>query len=149
MTLELPEQKREKPASVRKTLVVEDDRVACIALTKILESLGAAVKFEADTVTIHAAKIKAVGDYEMIRKMRGSICILGPLVARLKRASVSLPGGCVIGARPIDLHLKGLEQMGARFSLDGGYIDNLTVAHMKRLGADVIFAVDVRIGVMD
>ena len=74
---------------------------------QILTSLGAKVRFEGDTLTIQAQKIKGVGDYDLIRKMRGSICILGPLLGRLRRAKVSLPGGCVIGARPIDLHLKG------------------------------------------
>jgi UDP-N-acetylglucosamine 1-carboxyvinyltransferase len=61
-----------------------------------------------------AAKVKGVGDYELIRKMRGSICILGPLLGGNGRAMVSLPGGCVIGARPIDLHLKGLKSLGAK-----------------------------------
>ena len=61
---------------------------------------------------MQAAKIKGVGDYDLIRKMRGSVCILGPLLGRTGKATVSLPGGCVIGARPINLHLKGLE--GAR-----------------------------------
>src|SRR5207248_2698915 len=65
---------------------------------------------------------KGVGDYDLIRKMRGSICILGPLLGRLRRASVSLPGGCVIGPRPIDLHLKGLSQLGARIVIEGGYV---------------------------
>jgi UDP-N-acetylglucosamine 1-carboxyvinyltransferase len=71
-------------------------------------SLGAQVSIEGDTIRVEAAKIKEVGDYELVRKMRGSICILGPLLGRLRRACVSMPGGCVIGPRPIDLHLKGL-----------------------------------------
>jgi UDP-N-acetylglucosamine 1-carboxyvinyltransferase len=71
---------------------------------------------------VHAARIKGVGDYDLIRKMRGSICILGPLIGRLRRASVSLPGGCVIGPRPIDLHLKGLSRLGARIVIEGGYV---------------------------
>src|SRR5262245_35631543 len=89
---------------------------------QILASLGAEVKFENGTVQVRAAKIKGVGDYDLIRKMRGSICILGPLLARLHKAQVSLPGGCVIGSRPIDLHLKGLNALGARITIDGGYI---------------------------
>ncbi|HXT41533.1 MAG TPA: UDP-N-acetylglucosamine 1-carboxyvinyltransferase [Candidatus Angelobacter sp.] len=89
---------------------------------QILTSLGAKVKLSGDTLTVHAAKIKGVGDYDLIRKMRGSICILGPLIGRLRRASVSLPGGCVIGPRPIDLHLKGLSQLGARITIEGGYV---------------------------
>jgi len=91
-------------------------------MAQILASLGAKVKFDGDTVTLHAGKIRGVGDYDLIRKMRGSICILGPLVGRLRRASVSLPGGCVIGPRPIDLHLKGLSKPGARITIKGGYV---------------------------
>ena len=61
--------------------------------------------------------------YDIVRKMRASVLVLGPLLARVGEARVSLPGGCAIGTRPVDLHLKGLEQMGAVISLDGGYID--------------------------
>src|SRR6267378_1733483 len=89
---------------------------------QILTSLGAKVKFDGATLTVQAAKIRGVGDYDLIRKMRGSICILGPLLGRLHRASVSLPGGCVIGPRPIDLHLKGLGRLGARITIQGGYV---------------------------
>src|SRR6516165_4745134 len=60
--------------------------------------------------------------YDIVRKMRASVLVLGPLLARAGDARVSLPGGCSIGTRPIDLHLKGLEQLGATFELDGGYI---------------------------
>ena len=91
-------------------------------MLRILESLGAETSFVDGTVTISAAKLKGFGDYELIRKMRGSICILGPLLARLHEASVSLPGGCVIGTRPIDLHLKGLAALGAKISIAEGYI---------------------------
>jgi UDP-N-acetylglucosamine 1-carboxyvinyltransferase len=70
----------------------------------------------------------------LIRKMRGSICILGPLLARNGRAVVSMPGGCVIGARPIDLHLKGLQALGAKIVIDSGYVN----ASAKKLrGAEV------------
>lgn len=94
----------------------------------ILRSLGARVEFSGDTVTIEARDIQEFGDYELIRKMRASVCILGPLLARLRRARVSLPGGCVIGARPIDLHLKGLSLLGARFNIRGGYVLGSTPA---------------------
>jgi UDP-N-acetylglucosamine 1-carboxyvinyltransferase len=63
-----------------------------------------------------------MGDYDLIRKMRGSICIMGPLLGRLRKAMVSLPGGCVIGARPIDLHLKGFAALGTKITIDAGYI---------------------------
>ena len=89
---------------------------------KILASLGADVKWDGSTLTVQAAKIKGHGDYDLIRKMRGSICILGPLLGRLGKAQVSLPGGCVIGTRPIDLHLKGLRDLGTKITIDKGYV---------------------------
>jgi UDP-N-acetylglucosamine 1-carboxyvinyltransferase len=102
---------------------------------QILTSLGAEVKFEDGTVRVRAAKIKGVGDYDLIRKMRGSICILGPLLSRFHKAKVSLPGGCVIGSRPIDLHLKGLEALGARIQIENGYVN----ASTKRLQGNELF----------
>ena len=89
---------------------------------EILISLGAEVKFDGDTLTVRAAKITPVGDYDLIRKMRGSVCIMGPLLGRLRKATVSLPGGCVIGARPIDLHLKGFQALGAKIRIEAGYV---------------------------
>src|SRR6185295_12029087 len=101
---------------------------------KILASLGAKVTMENGTVTVRAAKLRPVGNYNLIRKMRGSICILGPLLGRQRHAQVSLPGGCVIGPRPIDLHLKGVRALGANVTIEGGYVN----ATAKRLiGADV------------
>src|SRR5437762_7981879 len=101
---------------------------------QILTSLGAKVKFDGAMLTVQAAKIRGVGDYDLIRKMRGSICILGPLLGRLHHASVSLPGGCVIGPRPIDLHLKGLQALGAQITIEHGYVK----AKAKQLvGGDV------------
>jgi UDP-N-acetylglucosamine 1-carboxyvinyltransferase len=97
---------------------------------QILASLGATARFEGDALRLQAAKIKGVGDYELIRKMRGSICILGPLLGRTGKALVSMPGGCVIGARPIDLHLKGLKSLGAKIRIESGYI-NATVRKLK------------------
>ncbi len=103
-------------------------------MAQILSSLGAKVTVKDDTVTVRAAKIKPFGDYDLIRKMRGSICILGPLLGRLRHARVSLPGGCVIGTRPIDLHLKGMEALGAKLTIENGYVDAAT----KRLvGSDI------------
>jgi UDP-N-acetylglucosamine 1-carboxyvinyltransferase len=75
--------------------------------------------------------------YDIVRKMRASFLVLGPLLARVGEARVSLPGGCGIGARPIDLHLKGLEQMGARILLEGGYIDARVDGRLK--GATIVF----------
>jgi UDP-N-acetylglucosamine 1-carboxyvinyltransferase len=74
------------------------------------------------TLSLGGAITNTEAPYDIVRKMRASFLVLGPLVARVGEARVSLPGGCSIGARPIDLHLKGLEQMGAQIVLDGGYI---------------------------
>ncbi|MEI6342795.1 MAG: UDP-N-acetylglucosamine 1-carboxyvinyltransferase [Verrucomicrobiota bacterium] len=97
---------------------LSDVRFMC----RILQSLGAVVTMEGGTLTVRAENITGTGDYDLIRKMRGSICILGPLVGRLRKASVSLPGGCVIGTRPIDLHLKGLSALGTEMRIEGGYV---------------------------
>ncbi len=102
---------------------------------QILTWLGAQVRFEGDTVRVQARKIKGAGDYDLIRKMRGSICVMGPLLGRLKKATVSLPGGCVIGARPINLHLKGFEALGAKVVIENGYVQ----ARAKRLVGSAIF----------
>lgn len=75
--------------------------------------------------------------YDLVRKMRASILVLGPLLAREGRARVSLPGGCAIGARPVDLHLKALEQMGATIAIDGGYVDARVDGRLK--GAHLVF----------
>lgn len=79
----------------------------------ILSELGCEVERASGTVKIRAAAIKTEAPYEIVRKMRASVCILGPLLGREKEATVSLPGGCVIGDRPIDLHLRGFEALGA------------------------------------
>ncbi len=75
--------------------------------------------------------------YDIVRKMRASILVLGPLLARCREAVVSLPGGCAIGARPVDLHLKGLEQMGATIRLEGGYVHASVPQGLR--GADIVF----------
>ena len=91
-------------------------------MARILKSLGAVVEMNRGTIRVRAKKIEGFGDYDWIRKMRGSICILGPLMGRLNEAKVSMPGGCVIGARPIDLHLKGMRDLGAKVRVEAGYI---------------------------
>jgi UDP-N-acetylglucosamine 1-carboxyvinyltransferase len=102
---------------------------------QILKWLGADVDFAKGSIRVQARKIKGVGDYDLVRKMRGSICIMGPLLGRLHKASVSLPGGCVIGARPINLHLKGFEALGAKVTVEGGYVH----ANAKRLVGSAMF----------
>jgi UDP-N-acetylglucosamine 1-carboxyvinyltransferase len=108
-----------EPCVIRRVPELSDTRF----MARILESLGAETRFERGTLTIRARKIRGYADYELVRKMRGSICIMGPLLGRLKQARVSLPGGCIIGARPINLHLKGFAALGAKVVIEGGYID--------------------------
>jgi UDP-N-acetylglucosamine 1-carboxyvinyltransferase len=104
-------------------------------MAQILASLGAQVKFADGTLTVRAKKIRGYADYELVRKMRGSICIAGPLLARLGQVRISLPGGCIIGARPINLHLKGFAALGAKIKIEGGYVD----ATAKKLAGATMF----------
>lgn len=90
----------------------------------LLIHLGAQCEADGHTIKVDASGLNNhEAPYELVRKMRASILVLGPLVARLKKARVSLPGGCAIGARPINLHLKGLEQLGAKIDLSHGYVE--------------------------
>lgn len=90
---------------------------------QILESLGAKTGRENGAVWVDASSIDSVkADYELVRKMRASVLVLGPLLSRFKEAEVSLPGGCAIGSRPVDIHLSGMEKLGAAIKLEGGYI---------------------------
>ena len=94
---------------------------------KILEN---EIQLSHKTMSSHEAP------YELVRTMRASALVLGPLLARFGRAKVSLPGGCAIGNRPLDQHLKGLEKLGAKIEINHGYID----AHANKLvGNEVIF----------
>jgi UDP-N-acetylglucosamine 1-carboxyvinyltransferase len=104
-------------------------------MTQILTWLGAEVQMQKGSVRVQARKVKGAGDYDLVRKMRGSICIMGPLLGRLHKATVSLPGGCVIGARPINLHLKGFEALGAKVVIESGYVE----ATAKRLKGAPVF----------
>jgi len=103
-------------------------------MAEILSLLGAEVKFADGTLRVQAKKVKGYADYEVVRKMRGSICIMGPLLGRLRQATVSLPGGCVIGARPINLHLKGFAALGAKITIESGYVQAKT---KRLLGAEM------------
>ena len=93
-------------------------------IIKLLRHLGADVREEGGgTVAVSASSLGAAdAPYELVKTMRASILVLGPLVARCGEAIVSLPGGCAIGARPVNLHLDGLERMGASVAIDHGYI---------------------------
>ena len=105
-------------------------------MAEVLERLGAKVSFGDGTVTIDASgELKEETPYDLVTRMRASIQVLGPLLARLGRARVAMPGGDAIGSRPIDLHLQGLERMGAKFTSQHGYVEG--VAHRLR-AADVL-----------
>jgi len=98
-------------------------RLADIAtMSALIAQHGVAVEPDGRTLSIGGPIANTEAPYEIVRKMRASILVLGPLLARVREARVSLPGGCAIGTRPVDLHLKGLEQMGAEIRLEGGYV---------------------------
>ena len=90
---------------------------------KLLRSLGKNVEINNDKITITSnGVINHVADYKLVSTMRGSFCVLGPLLAKLGKAKVSLPGGCVIGIRPVDLHMKGIMALGAKADFEAGYV---------------------------
>ncbi|MCC6597642.1 MAG: UDP-N-acetylglucosamine 1-carboxyvinyltransferase [Alphaproteobacteria bacterium] len=92
--------------------------------TELLEYLGCTISHSHNAMAINARPIHTqTAPYDIVRKMRGSILVLGPLLARFGHAKVSLPGGCAIGTRPVDLHIQGLEEMGATITLEEGYIN--------------------------
>ena len=103
----------------------------------LLSTLGVRVEADAGAVRIDAGGLnRCDAPYDLVRKMRASVLVLGPLVARMKRARVSLPGGCAIGARPINLHLKGLAALGAEIALEHGYV---TASAQRLRGAEIYF----------
>ncbi len=112
------------------------DLVDVTTLSAVLRSLGAQVERRTDGALLITVidQQPCLADYELVRRMRASVCVLGPLLGRRRRACVSLPGGCNIGHRPIDLHLKGLRALGAEISIERGYV----FARADRLrGADI------------
>ncbi len=106
------------PCIIRRVPDVSDTNY----MIQILSALGAEVERSSGTVRITCGEISDVAPYDLVRRMRASICVMGPLLARKGRAVVSLPGGCVIGDRPVDLHLRGLEALGAKVEVEGGNI---------------------------
>ena len=96
------------------------------SMWRLLQSLGVEathVAGEASTMELRCPKVMSTtAEYDLVRKMRASVLVLGPLLARCGIAKVSMPGGCAIGTRPIDLHLSGLEVMGAKIELEQGYV---------------------------
>lgn len=118
----------ERPVSLDRLPAVADIRT----MKKLLAGMGVAVSGEAPgTVTLDASRIVSTeAPYDLVRTMRASILVLGPLLARFGEARVSLPGGCAIGVRPVDLHIMAFEAMGARIAVEKGYIH----AHVSRIG---------------
>jgi len=108
-------------------------------IVRLLEGMGAVVSRQGGSLEITTSAVEnCQAPYELVKTMRASILVLGPLMARFGEARVSLPGGCAIGARPVNLHIKGLEMMGARISVEHGYI----IGQAERLqGADISFDV--------
>ena len=109
-------------------------------MLKLLQQMGVAATRDGETVTLDAGNLtNPVAPYELVKTMRASILALGPLLTRFGRARVSLPGGCAIGARPVDLHIKGLEAMGATITIEGGDI-HASVTKLKgaRIFMDIV-----------
>ncbi|MGL1833165.1 UDP-N-acetylglucosamine 1-carboxyvinyltransferase [Rhodocyclaceae bacterium SMB388] len=109
-------------------------------LLKLIGQMGVRIERDGDTVTLDASALdNPVAPYEMVKTMRASILVLGPLVARCGEARVSLPGGCAIGARPVDQHIKGLQAMGAEVSVEHGYVHAVAKRlHGARLFTDMV-----------
>jgi len=92
-------------------------------MLRLLRSLGKSVEVEKDKILVsQKGLISHIAEYKLVSTMRGSFCVLGPLLAKLKKAKVSLPGGCAIGLRPVDLHLKGIKSLGAVIKIENGYV---------------------------
>src|ERR1700687_881384 len=106
----------QEPCTIRRVPDLSDTHY----MLQILTHLGAEVERASGTVSVTADKVKSVAPYDVVRRMRASVCVIGPLLGRCKEATVSLPGGCVIGDRPIDLHLKGFEALGAAVRVEAG-----------------------------
>jgi UDP-N-acetylglucosamine 1-carboxyvinyltransferase len=108
-------------------------------MVKLLAQMGVSAKRDGEALTLNAANITdKTAPYDLVKTMRASILVLGPLLARFGEAKVSLPGGCAIGARPVDLHIKGLEAMGATIEIEAGYIlASIKKPHGKLEGAHI------------
>lgn len=107
-------------------------------MANLLVQHGVSVARDGDVAELSAAHINSsTAPYDLVRKMRASVLVLGPLVARCGRARVSLPGGCAIGTRPVDLHIKGLQRLGAEVELREGYIDARAPKGLQ--GAEIAF----------
>ena len=106
------------------------------SMIKLLKNFGVDILKNKNNLTLNASKIKNnIADYDLVRKMRASILVLGPLLARFKEATISLPGGCAIGTRPIDIHLNSLSKLGVKFQIENGYVRG--VVEDKLIGATI------------
>ncbi|TET23684.1 MAG: hypothetical protein E3J78_02080 [Candidatus Cloacimonadota bacterium] len=92
-------------------------------MLKALETLGCTLQWDRENLVIDASNVTSTeAPYDLVKKMRASYYVLGPLIARFKEAKVSLPGGCALGQRPVDLHIKGLRSLGAKVDFKHGYV---------------------------
>ena len=108
------------------------------SLVQLIGGLGITMTYEGDTVTADTSTLdNQFAPYELVKTMRASILVLGPLVARYGSAKVSLPGGCAIGSRPVDQHLKALEALGAEIEVEAGYVHAKVDGRLK--GGEVVF----------
>ena len=111
-----------------------------ITMKELLSSLGINITANQKSLFLEPGnRISTHADYELVRKMRASVLVLGPLLARYGEAEVSLPGGCAIGSRPVDIHIDALKKMGANIEIKDGYI-KATVPNKRLIGADISFA---------
>lgn len=107
-------------------------------ISKIIAGLGVTITYEGDTVYADASTLSnQFAPYDLVKTMRASILVLGPLLARYGNAKVSLPGGCAIGSRPVDLHLKAMEALGAKIEVENGYVHASIDGRLK--GGEVVF----------
>ena len=120
----------DQPCTIRNVPKLRDTHTMC----KLLRTLGKTVEMSGNQVSVSGSVNNHVADYKLVSTMRGSFCVLGPLLGKLGKAKVSLPGGCIIGVRPVDLHMKGVVALGAKVEMEGGYV---IVRASKLKGAQV------------
>lgn len=106
----------DEPVVVRRVPDVSDTNF----MVQIMGQLGASVERSSGNVRVEARNLHSEAAYEQVRKMRASICLMGPLMARMQRCVIPLPGGCVIGDRPVDLHIRAIQALGAQVQIERG-----------------------------
>src|SRR6058998_2769259 len=119
--------------------------VDVVTMSKLLDLLGASVRTEGSQVAVSVERLRSTeAPYELVKTMRASVLVLGPLLARHGEAFVALPGGCAIGARPINLHLTALERMGAEITIEHGNVHARVLGRLR--GAQIYFDVSTVTG---